>query len=505
MGETFSLLLYGVAGVFTPTNMIAATVGTMLGIIVGATPGLGPVTGLAVLLPLTFAVPPDTALIMLAALYCSALNGGGIPAVLINVPGQASSVLTAIDGYAITKKGFPGKALSICYISSTISGFIAAAVLTIAGPILARVGLRMGPPELALLIIFAMTSIGWLLGDDIPGGLLSMGLGIMFATVGADVAAGHTRFHFRQPGLMGGIEMVPLVVGLYGFSHVIGMMVESFKKDSGDKTLQHVRIKDIFLSKEEWKLVLPASLRHSFLGTFIGVLPGAGATASAFISYIFEKRWSKRPEEFGKGSMEGLTAVESSNSAAATGSFAPLLSFGIPGSGATAVLLGGLMMWGVRPGPLLFTERPDIVWPLIASFYIVNVMAAVACYLLIPFSMRISTVRNSVLAPVIFAICFMAAYTTSLSMFDVFFMIFVGIFGYLLSLAKVSTAPLLLAYVLTPLLERYVRQALDMSRGDVSIFFRNAICWTLISLTVIFMISPFIAKRIKAMRAKRQV
>ena len=500
MAETFGLLLYGFAGAFSLNNILAAVAGILMGIIIGAIPGLGSTTGLSVLLPVTYIMSPATAIIMLAALYYSTMFGGAIAAILINIPGTPTSVITALDGFALAQKGQPGKALSVCFLSSFIGGSIGILILTLSGPVLTRAGLMMGPPELALLIIFAMTSIGWLLGDDVAGGLLATGLGLMFATVGTDVAAGALRFSFRQPSLMAGVSMIPLVVGMYGFAQVIELVVQG-DRDSDLK--QSIRVKDMLLTKDEWKRILPINLRHGILGCFVGVMPGAGATSATFISYIFEKRLNKKGKEFGTGMIEGCATAEASNNSAAAGAFAPLLTFGIPGSGSTAILLGGLMMWGLRPGPLLFSERPDIVWPLIASFYFVNVLTLIICFASIPLVMKAVSVPNTILAPVIFAICVFAAYCTSFAVFDVYFMMAVGVFSYFLKLAKVSTAPLLLAYVLTPMLERYVRQSFDMTRGNIAIFGRNAICWTLISLTVIFMVAPVLVKLFKNMKDKK--
>jgi len=496
--ENINLWLMGLSQVFTLQNLLACLIGTIAGVYIGAIPGIGVLTAISVLLPLTFAFDPTTAIIMLAAIYYGTMYGGAITAVLINIPGDTPNICTAMEGYELTKKGLPGKALSTCFMSSFIGGSIGMIILVLSGPMLARLGLRFGPPELALLIFLAMTSIGWLLGDNIVTGLLATGLGVLFATVGTDQAAGLMRFYFGTPNLMAGVTFVPLVIGVFGFSQVIELLCS---KEGNKAIVQKVSIKDMVLSFKEIKQVLPVQIRHGFLGSFIGVLPGAGATTAAFISYIFERRLNKQGSKFGTGMMEGCAAPEASNNACAAMSFAPMLTLGIPGSGATALLLGGLLMWGLQPGPLLFTQRPDFVWPLMASFYLGNLVALLICLISIPLIIRACAVPRIILGVVIFTICVVAAYATSNSMFDVFFMLVVGFFTYFLKAAKIASAPILLAFVLTPMLERFTRQSFDMTRGDPSVFTQSAISWVLIVLIFVFCLSPTIAKRIKAARS----
>jgi putative tricarboxylic transport membrane protein len=497
MFENLGLLFFGFINVFTFDNIVACLFGTAAGIFIGAMPGIGALTGIAVLLPLTFAMNPTTAIIMLAALYYATMYGGSISAVLLNIPGDTPAICTALDGYKLTQKGLPGKALTSCFMSSFIGGTIGILILTMSGSALARLGLKFGSPELALLIFLAMTSIGWLLGDDVVGGLLATALGLMFATVGTDQAAGYLRFYFGLPNLMAGISFVPLVIGMFGFSQVIELVTQ---RGSDTRAKISIKPRDMFLTWTEIKRLLPVQLRNGLMGTFVGVMPGAGGTSAAFISYIFERRINRNGDKFGTGIIEGCAAPESANNAAAAGAFAPLLTFGIPGSSTTALLLGGLMMWGLQPGPLLFTDKPDFVWPLIASFYLANIVGLIICFGSIPLVMRAVSVSNAILAPIIFAICVVAAYTTNNSMFDVFFMLGAGLFSYFLKLAKIPAAPLLLAFVLSPMLEKYVRQSFDMTRGDPSIFIRNGICWTFIALILIFCISPLIVKRVKAVK-----
>ncbi|MDR2587873.1 MAG: tripartite tricarboxylate transporter permease [Spirochaetales bacterium] len=499
MFENLSLLFFGFINVFTFDSIAACLFGTVAGVFIGAMPGIGALTGVSVLLPLTFAMNPTAAIIMLAALYYSTMYGGSISAVLLNIPGDTPAICTALDGYKLTEKGLPGKALTTCFMSSFIGGTIGMLILTMSGPFLAQVGLKFGSPELALLILLAMTSIGWLLGDDVICGLFATALGLLFATIGTDQAAGYLRFHFGLPNLMAGISFVPLVIGIFGFSQVIELVTQ---RGSGERPKIKIKLRDMYLSWAEIKRLLPVQLRSGFMGTFVGVMPGAGGTSASFISYIFERRVNKLGDSFGTGVIEGCAAPESANNAAAAGAFAPLLTFGIPGSSTTALLLGGLMMWGLQPGPLLFTEKPEFVWPLIASFYLGNIICLLVCFAAIPLVLKAVSVSNAVLAPVIFAICVVAAYTTNNSMFDVFFMMGTGVFSYFLKISKVPSAPLLLAFVLSPMLEKYVRQSFDMTRGDPSIFVRGGICWAFILLIFGFCIAPVVVKRVKALRTK---
>lgn len=496
--ENISLLFDGFQAALTPVNLSAAILGALLGLVIGAMPGIGGLTGVTLLLPLTFKVNPTTAIICLAALYYSTMYGGSFSSILLNIPGDSPAIMTALDGYPLARQGKAGKALGSSTISSFIGGTIGIVILTIGAPMLAEIGLKFGSPELALLIIFAMTSIGWMLGENVISGLIATGLGIVLSTIGVDLVTGLSRFNFGQADLSAGISFIPLVIGMFGFSQIIEMVIHPLKSE--DRIT--FTIKESMLNFSEIKKIMPASVRQGILGTFVGVMPGAGATTSSFLSYIFEKRINKNRAMMGKGAIEGVASAESSNNAAAAGAFAPLLTLGIPGSGTTAVLLGGLMMWGLRPGPLLFKDNPDFVWPLIASMYIGNVICLIIAYACIPILIRVISVPSSIMVPVITAICIMGAYTANNNMFDVYLMVIVGTLSYFMSVAKIPVAPLLLSYVLTPMLEKYVRQSFDMTRGNPGIFLRNGICWTFIILTIVLCISPMIAKGITSLKNK---
>ena len=498
--ENLQFLWQGFQVALTMPNLVSALVGAILGLIVGAVPGIGSLAGVALLLPLTFRMNPTTAIIALATLYYSNMYGGAFSAILLNIPGDSPAVMTALDGYPLARSGKAGLALSTSIVSSFIGGTLGIIILTISGPLLARWGLNFGPGELTLLIMFAMTSIGWLLGENPSTGLVATGMGLMFATVGVDMAMGLPRFDFGSVHLLSGVPFIPLVIGMFGFSQVIDMVVNKEKYVSVG--VHEVSFRDSMLKWTELKRILPVNLRQGVLGTIVGVMPGAGATAASFLSYIMEKRINKNRDNIGKGAIEGIAAAEASNNGAAMGAFAPLLTLGIPGGGTTAVLLGGLMMWGLRPGPLLFRENPDFVWGLISSMYIGNIICLIIAFASIPLMMKVVRVPASVMIPIISVVCVIGTYTVNNSLFDVYLMIVMGILSYFMGIAGIPAAPLLLTFVLTPMLEGYVRQAFDISRGSLSIFVGSNIARVLLALTILFCLSPIVVNIMQKRKAK---
>lgn len=477
--DVLSHLLAGFSVSLQPYGLLAALGGAVLGILIGAIPGLGSVTAIALLLPLTFGMDPTVAIIMLTAVYFGCVFGGAYSAILMNIPGDTPAVMTALDGYPMSRKGQGGKALFTANLSSFIGGTIGIVILTFLGPSLAKFGLRFGPAETALLILFALSSIGWLLGEDAIKGLASTFLGVLLATVGIGMTFGTQRFSFGTMELINGVSFIPLVIGMFGFAQVLEMAAGAY---SAKKPASQIGLRESLLNRSDLKRILPTSVRSGFLGTFIGVLPGAGATTAAFLAYILQRKVGRNGHEMGTGVVEGVAAAESGNNAAAAASFAPLLSLGIPGSGTSAVLLGGFMMWGLQPGPLLFTMQPDFVWGLISSMYVGNIVAILAGIAVIPFLMRILWVRQQILIPIIAGVCVVAAYSSGGSMFDVWIMLGFGVFAYMMKLAGYPAAPLVLAFVLTPKLESSIRQSFDISNGDVGIFFSSYICIALIAL-----------------------
>ncbi|MBS8225182.1 tripartite tricarboxylate transporter permease [Vannielia litorea] len=500
--DTLIALQNGFATSLSLGNLSAALIGAALGIIVGAIPGLGSVTGIALLLPLTFGMDPTTAVILLAALYYGCMFGGAYSAILLNIPGDAPAVMTALDGYPMAKRGEGGQALFAANLASFIGGTVGIIALSFMGPLLAEIGLMFGPPETAALILLALCSIGWMLGDNVAKGLIATMLGILLAVVGIGSTFGHARFTGGSMHLLNGVSFIPLVIGMFGFSQLLEMMTDRPKQGEGPK---QIPLRESIPGRKQVARLVPLSLRSGLIGTFVGILPGAGATTGAFLSYVFQRKIGRNGDQMGTGVVEGVAASEAGNNGAAAGSFAPLLSLGIPGSGTSAVLLGGLMMWGLQPGPLLFTTRPDFVWGLISSMYIGTVMAVIAAMLIIPFLMQILRIPISVLIPVIATVCVFGAYSVNGSMFDVWLMLTVGIAAYYLKVAEYPIAPLVLAFVLTPRLESSIRRSFDISNGDPWIFLSSPISVTLISVIcalVVMGVAGAVASRVRVRTAR---
>lgn len=492
----FAHLFQGFAIAFTPLNLLMALAGAFMGIVVGAMPGIGSLAGCSLLLPLTFHMNPTAGIIMLAGVYYGNMYGGAFSAILLNIPGDAPAVMTAIDGYAMTKQRKAGKALFAANLASFIGGTIGILILTGLAPTLANLGLKFGPAEMVSLLLLAFTSIGWMMGDDPKYGLISTFLGAMLALIGMDPVNGQIRFTGGNVNLYSGLTFIPIVIGMFGFSQVIEMVTNrmSFSFLGGEK----LSIKGSILNKDEVKGILPNALRSGVLGCFVGILPGAGATIASFISYMTGKRISKKGEQFGEGVVEGIACSESANNAAAAGAFAPLLSLGLPGSGTAAVLLGGLMMWGLQPGPRLFTEQGDFCWSLIASMYIGNVICIIIAIAVIPFLTKILKVPAGIMAPIIMTLCVVGSYAANNNIFDVYVMIAAGFIGFFLNKNKYPIAPLLLAFVLTSTLEKNFSQAFKINGGSPSIFFTKPISLGLLIFMVLFITLPIIFKKVKA-------
>ena len=496
--ENFAMLFHGFSVVFSLQNLGACLLGSVLGLIVGAMPGIGSLAGVALLLPLTYKFDPTTAIIMLGALYYSNMYGGAFSAILLNIPGDSPAVMTAVDGYPMaTVKKRPGQALMTANASSCIGGIIGMLILVMLGPALAEIGLKFGYAEMMVLLLVAMTSIGWLVGGNPVQGVLLTFIGILVASIGMDVQTGSPRYDFGNIYLLGGVEFIPFVIGTVGFAQLMQLMDE---KDIKTKSVDmKLTIRGSMLTAHDYKRLFGPSVRAGIMGTFVGVLPGAGATSAAFLGYAMQKAF-KSEEPLGTGAIEGIAASESANNAAAAGSFAPLLALGIPGSGTGAVLLGGLMMWGLNPGPLLFTNDPDFAWGLIASLFISNIFALAISLGVIPMLLRILQVPIKLLIPVVMIVCFVGAYASTYSMFGVMIMLIAGVCGYVFDKNGYSTAPMLLAFVLAPLLEDNMRKAFIRTAGDISdVFFGSAIA------TVIFFLSAVVSVLSLKLMNKREV
>ena len=473
-------LALGFSVAFTPFNVLMAVVGVMVGMLIGALPGIGPPSGVAMLLPLTFGMDPTSGIIMLAALYAGSMYGGTITAVLINTPGESASVVTCLDGYQMALQGRAGPALGIAAIGSFIAGTIGVVLLMLVSPLLARWALSFGPPETFALMLLGLTTVTLLTGEDALKGYISMLLGLMLAMVGFDIISGTARYGLGIAEMMDGIDFLPVAIGLFGLGEVL-----AGAEDKGGKPVKtSLKLRDVLPRVADVVRVRWSIARGTVMGFLVGVLPGAGPTVASFMAYTVEKKVSKTPQRFGKGAIEGVAAPESANNAAAIAAMVPMLTLGIPGSATTAIMLGGLMMWGLRPGPLLFEKNPEFVWGLIASQYIANVLLLLLSTLFIPLFVRAVRIPYSILMPLIVVFCVTGAYSLKNNLWDVGTMLVFGVAGYLMKKLGYSPAALVLALVLGPLAERALRQSLIISDAGLGIFFMRPISGVLMALAL---------------------
>ncbi|MFN2645278.1 MAG: tripartite tricarboxylate transporter permease [Burkholderiales bacterium] len=492
---------FGVA--LTPFNLMMALAGVMVGMLIGALPGVGPPSGVALLLPLTFGMDPTSGIIMLAALYAGTMYGGTITSVLINTPGESASVVTCLDGYQMALQGRAGPALGIAAFGSFIAGTVGVVLLMLVSPLLAKWALSFGPPETFALMLLGLTTVTLLAGDDPLKGYISMVFGLMLAMVGYDIISGDARYGFGIPEMMDGVDFLPVAIGLFGLGEVLAD-AEQIGKPPVAKGRYGLR--DVMPSAADWLRSRWAIARGTALGFAVGVLPGAGPTVASFLSYTVEKKVSAHPEQFGKGAIEGVAAPESANNAAATAAMVPMLTLGIPGSATTAIMLGGLMMWGLRPGPMLFEKNPQFVWGLIASQYIANVLLLILSTAFIPLFVRALRVPYSILMPLIVIFCVTGAYSLKNNVWDVGQMLVFGVLGYFMKKLGYSPAALVLALVLGPLAERALRQSLIISDAGLGIFFMRPISAVLTALAILAVGVPVYqwAQKIVIVTNKRQ-
>ncbi|MEM6489004.1 MAG: tripartite tricarboxylate transporter permease [Pseudomonadota bacterium] len=467
--------------------------GCLAGLFVGAMPGLGSVNGVAVLLPITFLVPPTAAIIFLAALYYGAMYGGAVSSITLGIPGASTAVATVFDGRPMAQKGLADRALMTAAIASFVGGTVSVILFTFFAPPLAEVALKFGPPEEFALMVLAFATFIGLGGDDIPKTAVSILIGLVIAAVGFDIISGQPRLvFFDMTELQRPIQFIVLAIGIYG----IGEMLWTLEHTKGKVQIHNVslswqRVKDNVSAVREY---LRPTVAGSFLGFFVGTLPAAGATPASLMSYGLAKSFAKEPETFGKGNVAGVAAPEAANNAASTGSMLPMITLGIPGSPTTAILLGGMIIWGLRPGPLLFTEEAEFVWGLIGSMYVANAVTLALNLALIPLFIRVLAMPFTMLAPVIFVLCIVGVFATTDRMFDVWLMLIFGIVGYLMRKLDYPVAPAVLAIVLGPLAERSLRQTLISSQGDAMIFFDRPIALACMLLAVALMLYPLIVR-----------
>lgn len=483
----------GLLEAMQPLNLSMLVLGCVMGLFIGAMPGLGSVNGVAILLPITFLVPPTTAIIFLAAIYYGAMYGGAISSITLGIPGASTSVATVFDGRPMAASGNADRALVTAAVASFVGGTISVILFTLFAPPLADFALRFGPPEEFALMLLAFATFVGLSGDDIPKTIFSILVGLVLATVGLDIITGSPRLiFFDEPGFFHGIPFIVLAIGIYG----IGEMLWTLEQTQGDVIVHKVKttFRSVISAIWGFRKFMGSTIFSSGLGYFVGMLPAAGATPAALMAYGLTKTFSKDSDSFGKGNPAGVAAPEAANNAASTGSMLPMLTLGIPGSPTTAILLGGMIIWGLRPGPLLFTEHPDFVWSLIGSLYIANLVTLLINLAFIPIFIRVLQMPFTILAPVIFVLCVVGGYAPTQTMHDVWLMLVFGIVGYLLRKLNYPVAPAVLAIVLGPLAERSLRQSLIGEQGDATIFLTRPISGTIIVIAVVLILLPVINK-----------
>lgn len=458
-------LIAGFSVALQPTNLMFCFLGVFVGTLIGVLPGIGPVGTMAILLPVTYGIAPTTAIIMLAGIYYGAQYGGSTTSILVNIPGEAASVVTCLDGYQMALKGRPGPALGIAAFGSFIAGTFGVIGLQLMAPPLVSVALRFGPPEYFSLMILGFVVLTYLAQKSMIKALLTAGVGILLGTIGLDTMTGMPRFSFNIPELLDGVGLAPLAMGLFGISEILLNVEKKIKQE-----LLTTKVKGLFPNWEDWKRCSLPILRGTVSGFFLGILPGGGAVLASFVSYAVEKRISKHPEEFGKGAIEGVAAPESANNSAAQGAFIPLLTLGIPANVVMAILLGALMIHNITPGPMLVKEHPELFWGVITSMYVGNIMLLILNLPLIGLWVQLLRVPYALLFPLILYICLIGAYVINNSVIDVALMLLFGVVGYLMRKFDYEPAPMVLAYVLTPMLENALRQSLILSGGSFRIF-----------------------------------
>ncbi|WP_019142632.1 tripartite tricarboxylate transporter permease [Noviherbaspirillum massiliense] len=498
--NTLSFLMNGFGVALQPVNLMVALFGAFVGTVVGLLPGLGPINGVAILLPLAFALklPPETAIILLAAVYIGCEYGGRISAILINVPGDASAIMTAIDGYPMARKGLAGVALSISAWSSFVGSIVATIGLAVAAPLLAKWALAFGPAEYFALMVFAFACLTGLVGDQPVKALLATVIGLALATIGIDANSGVYRFTFDSVHMADGIQFIVVVIGLFSISEILLMLEEMAHGTASIPMTGRMLFNLKELAHTWW-----GTLRSSVVGFVVGVLPGAGATVASAITYSMEKRLTDKEGTFGQGDIRGVAAPEAANNAAANGSFVPMLTLGVPGSGTTAVMMGALTLYNITPGPALFEQQPNLVWGLIASMFIGNVILLVMNIPMVGLFTRMLKVPNWALVPGILAISAVGVYAVHATTFDLVLMSALGVLGYLLRKCKVPMAPLILGFVLGEMMEQNLRRALSITNGDVAILWESPISIGLWICAAVMVIVPILYRRLSR-RGKTQ-
>ncbi|MDI4656731.1 tripartite tricarboxylate transporter permease [Xanthobacter autotrophicus] len=477
--ELFDNLALGFSVALSLQNILYCFLGVLLGTLIGVLPGLGPIATIAMLLPITFGLPPVSALIMLSGIYYGAQYGGSTTAILINLPGESSSVVTAIDGHQMARKGRAGAALATAALGSFFAGTVATFLLAVFAPPLADLALQFGPPEYFSLMVLGLIASVTLASGSVVKAIAMIVLGLLLGLSGQDIYTGAPRFTFDLPELSDGFDFVALAMGMFGISEIIRNL-----EDEHQRSLVAAKVKSLMLTKDEFKRIIGPVLRGTALGSFLGILPGGGAMLSSFASYSIEKKISKTPREFGRGAIEGVAGPESANNAGAQTSFIPMLTLGIPSNPVMALMIGALIIQGITPGPNVVTEKPDLFWGVIASMWIGNFMLVLLNLPLIGLWVRLLTVPYHVMFPAIIAFCCIGVYSVNNNTFDVYSMALFGVLGYALVKLDCEPAPLLLGFVIGPMLEEYLRRAMLISRGDPLVFVTRPISAILLGLAL---------------------
>ena len=489
-------LIYGFGVALAGTNLMACFLGVLVGTIVGVLPGIGPIGAMALLIPSTYSLGPTSALIMLSGIFYGAMYGGSTTSILVNVPGEAASVVTTMDGYQMARKGRGGAALAIAAVGSLVAGTMGLVGLMLFAPPLASLALEFGPPEYFSLTLLGLIFLSRIGSSSALKSFLMVGFGLLLGTIGMDAISGVPRFTFGNLELGQGVELVPVAMGLYG----IGEVLIIAERITGIPELIKVKFRELFPTSAEWRKAFPPMMRGAGLGFFLGLIPGPAAILSTFASYALEKKLSKHPEEFGRGAVEGVAGPESANNSATAGSMVPLLALGIPFAPPTALLLGALTIHGVQPGPLLMGKHPEIFWGVVASMYIGNAVLLILNLPLVGIFASILRLPQHILMGLILLLCLVGTYSINNSFLDIYILLGMGVVGYILRKLDFDMAPLILAVVLGPILEKTLRQSLFYARGDAWALFGRPYTAILLSIGLILIILPPVIRRLRRIR-----
>lgn len=490
--EVIDSLFHGFNVALDPMNLVYVTLGVLLGTVVGLLPGMGPTAGIAVLLPVTLSMEPSSAIIMLAGIYYGSMYGGRIPSILLNIPGDAAAVMTTLDGYPLRQQGKAGRALGITAIGSFIGGTIAIVGLTFFAPVVARFAIAIGSSEMFILAALGLLMVTFIGSGSKVKALSMAGVGLLLAAVGSDAITGESRLTFGQISLMSGVNIIPLAVGLFGISEILVAIERGLTPG-----LKSTKLGRNLPTKSDWITARFAVVRASIIGFFVGILPGGGGALSSILAYGAEKKLSKHPEKFGKGAVDGLAATETADNASSNAAFVPLMTLGLPPNSVLAVIFGALLLHGITPGPRLISENPDVFWGVIASMFIGNIVLLILNLPLISVFLQVLRVPTSLLFPIVLVVAVCGVYSANNRIGDVGLAIVFGIFGYVLKKFKFDLTPLMLAFILGPIIESEFRRTMVISGGDPSIFIHRPVSLVMLVCVVLLIAGVFLAPVIK--------